>query len=94
MLFVDWVLNTEVLEQLWEGDSAPPLPTVRLFAAAAAAADHRGYWDAEMDEDESETDEDHESEGMWYSASLELHLSDELIEQVRDRLGSRRTADC
>ena len=91
-VFVDWLVNGEVLAGLWDGDSAPYSPTVRLFADAAAAADHQGYWNAEMDEDEAETDEDDEDEdeGTSYCASayLELHLSDGLIDQVRVRLSS------
>jgi hypothetical protein len=85
-VFVDWLVNWEVLASLWGGDSAPYSPAVRLFADAAAAANHRGYWDTEMDEDE---DEDKEDEGASYCAAyLELHLSNGLIDQVRVRLGS------
>ena len=66
-LFVDWMVNNEVLVQLWGGDTAPPLTAVDLFSAAAAAADRQGGWDSEMDEDESESDEDEEAaERMYY----------------------------
>ena len=89
-LFVDWMVNNEVLVQLWGGDTAPPLTAVELFSAAAAAADRQGGWDAEMDEDESESEEGEEAaERMYYWGSLKLHLPDEIISQVGDRLSAR-----
>jgi hypothetical protein len=92
-IFVDWLVNWEVLANLWGGDSLPYSPSVRLFADAAAAADHQGYWNTDMDEDEEETDEDETDEdgddtSYFASARLELHLSDGLIDQVRVRLSS------
>jgi hypothetical protein len=87
-VFVDWLLNWEVLADLWEGDSLPHSPSVRLFADAAAAADHHAHWNTEIDEDEAETDEDDEDTSHCASAYLDLHLSDDLIDRVRLHLSS------
>lgn len=91
--FVDWLLNDEVLRGLWDGDSYPARP-VELFAQAAAANDHRSSWDSSRDDDAAERDEDDgydtDEDGSYAArASLELHLSHELIEQVRVVLGRR-----
>jgi hypothetical protein len=90
--FVDWLANTDVLEQIWGGDSAPPSPTISLFAAAATAADRTADWstvDDQSDDDETEYDED---SPYCASADLVLHLSDTLIDQIRARLISRDAA--
>jgi hypothetical protein len=87
-VFVDWLMNREVLASLWGGDSAPYLPSIRLFADAAAAANHHGYWNSEIGENEAETDEDDEDTSHCASAYLDLHLSDDLIDRVRLRLSS------
>ncbi|OBG34932.1 hypothetical protein [Mycolicibacter heraklionensis] len=87
--FVDWLLNDEVLRGLWDGDSYPALP-VELFASAAAAKDHRASSDSGRDDDEAESDDEDEDDGSYAArASLELHLSNELIEQVRVVLSMR-----
>lgn len=88
--FVDWMVNNEVLAQLWGGGTAPPLTAVELFSAAAAAADRQWRWDSEMNGDEDEPDEDDEAESVQYWASLELHLPDEVISQVSDRFDARQ----
>lgn len=38
-VFVDWLLNIEVLGGIWGGDTSPYSPSVKLFEIAAAAAD-------------------------------------------------------
>ncbi len=43
-VFVDWLLNIEVLGGLWGGDSSPYSPTAELFETAAAAADRKASW--------------------------------------------------
>lgn len=74
--FVDWLLNIKVLKSLWGGDTEPYSPTVRQFADAAQAANHRGHW------------EDSTEDGDCSRTVLELNLPDALIDQVRDRLSS------
>ena len=95
-LFVDWLLNREMLHSVWYGDVAPTAPTVQLFAEAAAAANKRAGWtfeddkddDENEDDDDDEDDDEDEDSSHWASAYLELFLSDELVEQVRARLES------
>ncbi len=82
-VFVHWLLNTNVLQQIWEGDSAPYAPAAQLYNDAAVAGDHHGYWDTDQDEE----DDCEEDDGANFaSASLELHLPQQLIDQVRARL--------
>lgn len=83
-VFVDWLLNREMLDSVWYGDVSPTAPTRQLFDEAAAAANKRAGWTAG---DDKEDDED-EDTSHWAAASLELFLSDELVEQVRARLKS------
>ena len=87
-VFVDWLMNWEVLSGVWYGDSPPYAPTVQLFEIAAEAANHQASWDAEIDEleDEDEDDDDEHGESCSASAHLTLHLSDELIDMIRARL--------
>lgn len=98
-VFVDWLLNDEVLREIWDGDWYPGLP-VALFAQAAAAKDRQASWESWTDDDEAETDEDedeHEDDGgdtdegerFAARASLQLHLSNALTEQVRVVLSER-----
>lgn len=90
-VFVDWLLNIEVLVGIWGGDSSPYSPSFELFEAAAAAADRKASWSAEEDCDE-EPDEDEEDEEADYEMDnsgwtyLKLHLPDPLVEEVRGRL--------
>ena len=89
-VFVEWLLNIKVLGGLWGGDSSPYSPSAELFETAAAAADRKASWNNEEDDDES--DEDEEAEQVDYGlddsgwTSLELHLPDSLVEEVRGRL--------
>lgn len=87
--FADWLVEGSVHEGLWGGDSAPYSPTVQLFADAADAKDRRGVWSSEMDDEDEDEDE---SESLYALAYLKLHLSAELIEQVRASLRSRDPA--
>ncbi|MFM8856712.1 MAG: hypothetical protein ACKOI2_05820 [Actinomycetota bacterium] len=90
-VFVDWLLNIEVLCGLWGGDSSPYSPSAELFEAAAAAADRKASWSTEEGDDD-DPDEDEEDEEVDYEVdnscwtSLELHLTDSLVEEVRGRL--------
>lgn len=95
--FIDWLLNTPILSSLWQGDGYITTPDADLFAKAAAAADHVGYWEEDgtaededdrddVEEDDTDDEDDHWDEGSFASRRLELHLSQELIEQVRARL--------
>ena len=81
-VFVAWLLNPKVLNAVWYGDSEPSAPTVQLFAEAAAAVNHRANWHSEMEDEGDDS-------SNWASASLEIHLSEELIDVVRVRLSSR-----
>lgn len=89
-VFVDWLLNIEVLSGLWGGDSSPYSPTVELFEIAAAAADRKASWTNESDDDEPDEDEENEEVGYELDNScwtyLNLHLTDSLVEEVRARL--------
>lgn len=93
-VFVDWLLNWEMLDSVWYGDVSPTAPTRQLFDEAAAAANKRARWTAEEDnEDDDSNDEDDDDDvdedtSHWAAAYLELFLSDELVEQVRARLKS------
>ncbi|KKC01166.1 hypothetical protein [Mycolicibacter arupensis] len=79
-VFVDWLLNNEVLRGLWVGDSAPSLP-VRLFEDAAVAQNHQASWEARIE---------NEWGGSYISwTSLQLHLPGDVIEQVRVALSKR-----
>ena len=98
--FIDWLLRTPILSDFWHGYLYITSPGVDLFAQAAAASDHLGYWekdgtpDKEDDcnevEGEEADDEDRywEDEGSFASRSLELHLPQELIDEVRARLST------
>lgn len=97
-VFVDWLLNGRVLAGLWEGDSLPYSPTVRLFADASAAADKKGRWNNELDRDDQgegeDGDDDRDEEAQdEASAYLKLNLPDELVDQVRLRLRSLEEAN-
>jgi len=92
-VFVDWLLNVEVLGGIWGGDSSPGSPGPELFETAAAAADRKAWWNNEADdEDGDDEDEEGDYEEVYYEADLsrwaflKLHLPDSLIEEVRDRL--------
>ena len=100
-IFIEWLLNMTVLSELWEGDTPPYSPSVQLFAKALSAAELSSGWstdidqDGQHDEDEDEDDDDDDDENQddqdesrFASAQLELHLSEELIEQARARLRS------
>jgi len=92
-VFVDWLLNWEMLDAVWYGDVSPTAPTRQLFAEAAADANKRSGWTAKDDKEDNEDDDDDEADededsSHWAEAYLELFLSDELIEQVRARLES------
>ncbi|MFM8857688.1 MAG: hypothetical protein ACKOI2_10910, partial [Actinomycetota bacterium] len=95
-IFIDWLLRTPILSGFWQGDRDITTPDVDLFAEAAATADHQGYWedddtaDEDENEDEDSDDEDvyWEDEGSFASRSLELHLPQELIDEVRVQLGA------
>ncbi len=89
-IFVDWLLRTEVLSGFWQGDRDISSPDVELFAEAAEDPEHEGYWEdadsSDEDEDDPEEDEgedDHWGDQSFACASLELHLPQELIDQVR-----------
>lgn len=90
-VFVDWLLNIEVLRGIWGGDSSPYSPTAGLFETAAAAADRKASWSTEEDDDD-EPDEDEEDEEVDYEVDnsgwthFKLHLPDSLVEEVRGRL--------
>lgn len=89
--FVHWLLYSPVLNGLWHGDLNIGSAGVDLFAAAAVAPDRQGRWDTqEDDDDEVDTDDDgYESdEGTFASRDLDLHLPQELIDQVRVQLAA------
>ena len=98
--FIDWLLRTPILSDFWHGYLYITSPGIDLFAQAAAASDHRGYWekdetpdikdDCDEVEDEEADDEERywEDEGSFASRSLELHLPQELIDEVRARLST------
>ncbi|MCB0931247.1 MAG: hypothetical protein KDB71_05035 [Mycobacterium sp.] len=83
-VFVDWLLNANVLEQIWKGDSPPYAPAAQLFSDAVVAGEHRGYWDNDQDENQDCVEDDDGAD--FASASLELHLPQDLIDRVRARL--------
>lgn len=88
-IFIDWLLQSEVLVQLWGGDSSPPLGAADLFSEAATAADRASRWDSDMDVD-LDSDEDEEvAESMVYWGQLVLHLSDPDVTSVRGQLLAR-----
>jgi hypothetical protein len=83
-------LRTPVLSDFWQGYRYITTPDVDLFAEAAVAKDHQGYWedddaaDEEDDSDEDENDEEDEWDvDSFASRHLELHLPQELIDEVR-----------
>jgi hypothetical protein len=82
--FIDWLLRTPILSDFWQGYRYITTPDVDLFAEAAIASDHQGYW--EDDETADEEDGDWEDEGSSASRCLELHLPQELIDEVRAHL--------
>ena len=90
-VFVDWLLNIEVLGGIWGGDSGPNSPSVELFESEAAAVDRKSSWSTEEDDDD-EPDEDEEDEEADYEVDnsgwtrFKLHLPDSLVEEVRGRL--------
>lgn len=85
--FIDWLLHTPILSGLWQGDRWDiTTPDVDLFVEAAVATDHEGYW--EDDETADEQDDDWAAEGSLASRDLELHLPQELIDEVRARLAA------
>ncbi|QRY53804.1 hypothetical protein [Mycolicibacterium septicum] len=98
--FIDWLLRTPILSGFWHGDRDITSPDVDLFAEAAVATDHRGYWEDDdtpderddCDEDEGEDADDGDGywadEGSFASRSLELHLPQELIDEVRAHLSA------
>jgi hypothetical protein len=93
-IFIDWLLSTPILSGFWQGDRDITTPDVDLFADAAAAADHHGYWeddetaDEDGDEDTGDEDGSWQDEGSFASRSLELHLPQELIDEVRVQLSA------
>jgi len=101
-LFVDWLFRTPILSSLWHGDRYITTPEADLFHDAASSPDHVGSWeddrstddDEEYGEDQGEDTEDEdefyaEDEDCYASRDLELHLSPELIDEVRERLAGR-----
>lgn len=85
VVFVDWLQHSDVLGQLWGGDTAPPLNAAGLFAEATAAADRKARWSSDMDvELDAEDEQSVDSMPSW--ASLALDLSDSDIALVRDQL--------
>lgn len=103
-IFIEWLLRTPILSGFWQGYRYITTPDVDLFAKAAVATDRQGYWEDddtadeadECDEDEDEDadadadDEDSnwEDEGSFASRCLELHLTQELINEVRAHLSA------
>jgi len=75
-VFVDWLLNTALLKELWEGDPAPHIPAAQLFADAVEAANRRSSWDPATAGGECH------NRGCVTWADLDLHLTDELIDLV------------
>ncbi|UHJ57100.1 hypothetical protein LT337_09880 [Mycolicibacterium fortuitum] len=96
--FIDWLLCTPILSGFWSGDRDITSPDPDLFAEAAVATSHEGYWedddtpDEPDDEDEGEDADDEdvywEDEGSFASRSLELHLPQELIDEIRAHLSA------
>ena len=96
--FINWLLHTPILSGYWHGGYGLASPGVTLFAQAAVAADHQGYWeeyetpDEKDDRDEGEETDDEdgycEEPGPLASRSLELHLPQKLIDEVHAHLGA------
>lgn len=98
--FTDWLLRAPILSGFWQGDRYITSPDLDLFAQAAVAADHQGYWedddtpnesyDCDEDDGEDADDEDDywEDSGSFASRSLELHLPQELIQEVHAHLSA------
>jgi hypothetical protein len=73
--FIDWLLHTPILSGLWQGYRwGVTNPDVDLLVEAAITTDHCGYWEND--------------EGSFASRHLELHLPQELIDEVRARLSA------
>lgn len=83
-VFVDWLLNIELLAGLWGGDSSPYSPSAELFETAAKALNRSASWDAEDEDEDDDEDDDEGGNSSW--AYLKLNLSDAQIEKVRARL--------
>lgn len=83
-VFVDWLMNWDVLATLWGGDYQPFSPVLELFAAAATAPDHRSYCNSE----DAEVENENQDETHCVSAYLTLHLPNGLIDQAQVRLSS------
>ena len=94
--FIDWLLWTPILSGFWQGDPYLPSPDVELLADAAIAAEHIGYWEHDETPDESEDADDEDvhwkDEGSFACRRLELHLPQELIDEVRARLSAMNPA--
>jgi hypothetical protein len=92
--FIDWLLSSLVISGLWQGYRWDiTTPGVDLFAEAAIANDHEGYWkddETADEEDDSDEDDSWEDEGSFASRHLELHLPQELIDEVRARLSAMK----
>lgn len=86
--FIDWLLRTPILSGFWAGYLNITSPDVDLFAEAAVATDHQGYWERLEGQDADDEDGNWEDEGSFASRSLELHLPQELIDEVRARLSA------
>lgn len=93
-LFIDWLLCAPILSSFWQGYRDITTPDVDLFAEAAGSKDHQGYWeDDDTADEECDSDEDENEAGdewdvdSFASRDLELHLPQELINEVRARLG-------
>ena len=95
--FIDWLLSAPILGGFWQGYRWDiTAPGVDLFAEAAIAKDHHGYWEHDETADEQNAydegeDGDYENnswddEGSFVFRRLELHLPKELIDEVGARL--------
>lgn len=92
-VFVPWLRNTDLLDRLWGGDSAPGRPNVELFAEASSVADQLFYWDTDSVRVEREIDGGDDEEGVtdvrW--EKLQLHLPAELVAKIRAHRPSPRS---
>jgi hypothetical protein len=85
-MFVAWLIHTDLLVGLWEGDSPPGSPNLELYAEASSVADQVFYWDSDSEPKEgADEDDDGDEEGAkdvrW--EKLQLHLPAELVDQIR-----------
>lgn len=96
-IFIDWLLRTPILSRFWYSYGDITSPGVDLFGEAAVAQDHHGYWeedhssyqeDTQTGEDGTNQDGSWGDEGSFACRSLELHLSQELIDEVRASLSA------